>query len=264
MIDIVLTHPHPPMTCGVAKFSHQLAGQLGVPCRAFGRHPFRHPLISIKSTEFQSSQTEWPLTAMWYENYDLFLHDGGHGLCRDDALRGAHRVYAGNAVIANELRAVRPDVVEAFCPATVTGNPSRGTYRVLAFGMASKLHLDRFRSLKTELEEQYPNYTIGLSTAVHEGSPWDEGLTQATEGMRAIFGDRLRVLGFLGDDALAKELIECDAVAAYFTPALRANNTSAWAALAYGKKLYTNTDEYSPALDPAAHSWPKLIEMINA
>jgi hypothetical protein len=82
--------------------------------------------------------------------------------------------------------------------------------------------------------------------------------------MRGIFGDKLRVLGYLGDDALAKELREVDAVAAFFVPALRANNTSAWAALEAGKPLYTNTDEYSPSLDVHTHSWDKLLELLRA
>jgi hypothetical protein len=79
--------------------------------------------------------------------------------------------------------------------------------------------------------------------------------------MRAIFGDKLRVLGFLGDDALAKELREVDAVAAYYVPALRANNTSAWAALEAGKHLFTNTDELSPPL--VAPTWASLVSLIN-
>ena len=56
----------------------------------------------------------------------------------------------------------------------------------------------------------------------------------------------MRVLGYLADDALAAELRACDCVALFYDPALRANNTTAWAALDAGKPLVTNTDEYSP------------------
>jgi len=128
--------------------------------------------------------------------------------------------------------------------------------------MAHKLVLPHFVQLKEDLDRDHPDYTLSLSTAVHEGSPWDEALTQSVEAMRGIFGDHLRVLGFLADDALAKELQDCDAVAAFFVPAFRANNTSAWAALAAGKFLYTNLDQHSPALNPEQYSWDALLQVL--
>src|SRR6185312_5901521 len=149
------------------------------------------------------------------------------------------RIFAANPEIAAAVRPIRPDVITAFCPSTVTGNPTRGKYRVLVFGMAHKLLLPKFEELKRVLDAEHPDYTVELSTAVHEGTPWDTALTESVEAMREIFGDKLRVLGYLGDDALAKELTEVDAVAAFYQPAFRANNTSAWAALDAGKPLYT-------------------------
>lgn len=264
MIDVVLTHPHPPLTCGVARFSHQLAARLGVPCDVLDKRPYAYPLISVKSSE---ADGEWPTVALWYRQFDLFLHDNPHGLCSDTAVRKARHVYAGNRAIVEQVAWLRGEVgpaIEAFCPGTLSGDVSRGPYRVLVFGMGHKLNLPKFRELRAQLEREQPaGYTVSLSTAVHEGTDWPTVLADSEREMRAIFGDRLRVLGFLGDDALAKELQECDAVAAYFEPALRANNTSAWAALEAGKKLYTNLDEFSPPLDPALHSWEKLVELIR-
>lgn len=257
MIDAVLSYHLNPQTCGVAKWSAQLAARLGVPHGRLDALGYRHPLLSIKCSE---------LVGPWHcrlpdTDFDLFLHDVP--LTGRDHVWRARRVYAANAFIAQILREdVRVDIVEAFCPSTVNGNPSRGAYRVLVFGMAHKLLLPHFEALKQQLEIEHPDYTIELSTAVHEGSPWDEALTQSVDAMRGIFGDRLRVLGYLGDDALAKELREVDAVACYYVPALRANNTSYWAALEAGKTIYTNRDEYSPAPDLDAHSWEKLLEKI--
>jgi len=254
MIDAVLSHHMNPLTCGVAKWNHALAAHLGVPCFSIsaGARLARHPLVSIKPSElFGWVGVSTP--------YDLFLH----GYTGGPLVTQATRVYVGNRELAAQLRPIRPDVIEAFCPATVSGDPTRGAYRVLVFGMAHKLALPHFVQLKAQLDAHHHDYTIELSTAVHEGSPWETALEEAVDAMRAIFGDKLRVLGFLGDDALAKELQDCDAVAAYFTPALRANNTSAWAALAAGKTLYTNTDADSPALDVSAYSWPKLLDLIR-
>lgn len=263
MIDAVLSYHLNPNTCGVARFNQQLAGRLGVPLLSFDKHPVAHPLVSVKGSEFGFDRPDWPLIVLWYRRYDLFLHDNPHGLCLNECVRNARRVYAGNQSIAAHLRHVREDIIEAFCPSTIAGNQSRGAYRVLVFGMAHKLLLPHFESLKQQLDIEHPDYTVELSTAVHEGSPWDEALTESVDAMRGIFGDKLRVLGFLGDDALAKELREVDAVAAYYTPALRANNTSAWAALEAGKKLYTNTDADSPPLDASLHSWEMLTALIK-
>lgn len=255
MIDAVLSEHLNPLTCGVAKWNIALARRLGVPCLGLMSHEAReavHPLISVKPSETKTLPG-------WFDSYDIFLH----GVPEHSGwLTRADNIYAANSVIARSVHGVCPGVVTAWCPSTVEGNASRGSYRVLTFGMAHKLVLPHFRNLKLELERDHPDYTLSLSTAVHEGSPWDEALTQSTEAMREIFGDRLRVLGFLADDALARELLECDAVAAFFVPALRANNTSAWAALSAGKFLYTNLDAQSPALDPEAYGWDALLKVL--
>lgn len=258
MIDAVLSYHLNPQTCGVAKFNQELAQRMGVPCLSVYHGSVEHPLVSLKFAELRG---KWALIQL-RAPYEAFLHDAP---CLSDEWRlvlGAARVYAANPQIAEMVRMHRFDVTEAFCPSTVSGNPSRGAYRVLVFGMAHKLLLPHFENLKQQLEIEHPDYTVELSTAVHEGSPWDEALTQSVESMRGIFGDKLRVLGYLGDDALAKELREVDAVACYYVPALRANNTSYWAALEAGKVIYTNRDAYSPAPDLAAHSWEKLLEKI--
>ena len=264
MIDAVLSYHLNPNTCGVAKFNQQLARKLGVPCLSLDYREANHPLYSIKPSEISDEFT------IDYPHFSIFLH-GEFPASADDRLYSVPTIiYAANRIIADAVRPRRPDVIEAFCPSTLDGNPTRGAYKVLTFGMAHKLVLSHFEKLKAQLDAEHPDYTISLSTAVHEGSPWDQALTESADAMRAIFGDKLRVLGFLGDDALAKELQDCDAVAAYFTPALRANNTSAWAALEAGKPLYTNTDADSPinADSPKegapAPTWDALVRLLNA
>lgn len=264
MIDAVLSYHTNPFRCGVAKFSEQLARRLNV---RFGQMAMesapRHPLLSVKFSELLENGATgciqlWPA-------FDLFAHDAPvAGVPAFDRLvTKATTVYAGNGALAADLaKRYNRDVVTAFCPSTLRGDASRGGFRVLAFGMAHKLALSHFRRLKDDLERDHPDYTLSLSTAVHEGSPWDEALTQSTEAMRAIFGPRLRVLGYLADDALAKEIQDCDAVAAFFQPALRANNTSAWAALSAGKFLYTNLDEHSPELNPERYGWDALLQVL--
>lgn len=241
MIDAVLSYHLNPLTCGVAKFNHELARRLGVPCLPM-RTPATHPLISIKPSEMSSAFLGEPTA------YDVLLHDRTLPPV-DPLLSRARRVFYADDV---------------GCPATLSGNPTRGHYRVLVFGMSHKLLVPHFEQLKAQLDREQPDYTVELSTAVHEGSPWDDALTQSTEAMRAIFGDHLRVLGFLGDDALAKELQDVDAVAMFYQPALRANNTSYWAALEAGKTIYTNRDELSPKDGDPPASWDRLVELLRA
>lgn len=263
MIDAVLSYHMNPNTCGVAKFNHALAKRLGVPCDSVcAQDVYTNPIVSIKTLE--TKPRSWHHLVRFIDCYDLFLHDAPSLtlFAQRKALKRAGAVYAANRSIADAIRHRRPDVITAHCPTTVEGNADRGGYRVLTFGMAHKLVLPHFEQLKQDLDRDHPDYTLSLSTAVHEGSPWDEALTQSVASMRAIFGDKLRVLGFLADDALAKELQDCDAVAAFFVPALRANNTSAWAALSAGKFLYTNLDAQSPELNPEKYGWDALLKVL--
>ena len=239
--DAVLSYHLNPQTCGVAKFNQELARRLGVPCLPLSA-PAVRPLVSVKLSETR----EW--VGPCITQYDLLLHDRPSPEWTR-FVQGAGRVF-----YADELG----------CPSTIHGNPDRGTYRVLAFGMAHKLGLQHFRALKTQLDVEHPGYTVSLSTAVHEGSPWDDTLQSSVAAMREIFGDRLRVLGYLADDALARELQECDAVAVYFDPALRANNTTYWAAIEAGKPIYTNRDAQSPQPDDPPVTWDRLLEVLSA
>lgn len=263
MIDAILSFHQNPEGCGVAKFNHALAKRLGVPVMSLDRHPHITPLISVKTSEISESvpdDMKWGIISRWYRTYDLFFHDEPHGLCCHDTIRTARRVYAADETIRRYIvDVIHRDASLAFCPSTINGKADRGSYRVLTFGMAHKTLAPHFSQLKHRLDQEHPDYTIEVSRGAHEGQQVPD-----LSDLRAIFGDKLRDLGFLADDALAKELREVDAVACYYSPALRANNTTAWAALEAGKTLYTNTDADSPALDASAHSWDRLLELIRA
>jgi len=247
MNTAVWTVGHHPSLCGTEKFGHLLAKKLGVP--VLERQQVRageYPLVSVRASEVQQWGAPPP-------KFDLFLHDwysyDGGALAW---LQQATRVFAANVDIARELRPLRPDVIEAFAPSTIQGNPTRGTINVLTFGMAHKLgiHRERYVKLKALLDDAPTDYTVSVSTAIHEGSPWDE-TAKVGDQLRAIFGSHLRVLGYLADDALARELATCSAVAIFFDPALRANNTTFWAAAETGHPVITNLDADSPVADGA-------------
>lgn len=250
MIDAVLSYHANLQTCGVTKFNAELAKRLNVPHAnimdaVIWLGSEVAPLISIKPTEMEHPPHEYFQT--FWDTYDVMLHD--RSLKTDSpTIRRARRVFYAD---------------EIGCPSTINGNPHRGAYRVLVFGMAHKLNLPHFEQLKEQLDREHPDYTIELSTAVHEGHPWDEALAASIESLRRIFDVRLRVLGYLGDDALARLLQEVDAVALYYMPALRANNTTYWAAVDAGKIIYTNRDDHSPQEGDPPASWDRLIELIR-
>jgi hypothetical protein len=257
MIDAVLSYHTNPNTCGVAKFNQQLAQRLGVPLQSvFCETECGYPLLSVKREECHEGY-EWTTGIAdrcdHFRRFDVFWH----GEPDRWVTQKATRVFAANARIADQIREYRPDVIEAFCPATIAGNPHRAPLNILTFGMAHKLQTEKYEKLKALLGDR--DYTISLSTAVHEGSPWS-AVAEAGDQLRAIFGDKTRVLGYLLDDALAKELQDCSAVALFFDPALRANNTTFWAAAEAGKPVIFNADDLSPCRSvleiDALEEWP--------
>lgn len=275
MIDAVLSYHMNGDTCGVARFNKQLAQRLGVPCLPHTTvAPAAHPLVSIKPAEMP-----YPADRYW-ERYDLLLHD---------------RTLSPNSVIMEGAsRVVYAD--EMGCPSTLRGDPTRMGLTILSYGMAHKLQQPLFEKLKSLLDAHGQSYTVCVSSAIHEGSPWDQTTAEHTARLRDIFGDHLRWLGFLADDALAREIREAHTIALFYDPAVRANNTTLWAALDAGTPVVTNLDAQSPpelvhgvsVLDihqltewpdyngerqilragghvaSAAYSWDKLIEKLTA
>lgn len=248
MIDAVLSPHINPLTCGTAKWNVRLAEHLGVPCASVdAKDSFRHPLVSARMSELSPLSTP-------PERFDLLVHDWqtpedfAIPMHWDRWVKGATRLFGANPTLTQQVSTyARRSAVELFCPSSLTGNPDRGQYRVLTYGMAHKFTAPYYEKLKGLLDYAHPNYTVSLSTAVHEGSPWDESLQAAAGCLREVFGAKLRVLGYLGDDGLAGELRSADVVALFYAPALRANNTTAWAALEAGAPLVTNLDAQSPS-----------------
>lgn len=232
MYDAVLSYHLNPMTSGVARFNHQLAERLGVPLHGFNPFSERHryPLVSIKSSEVKELAGLHALFFQSDEGYDLLLHD------RPVQMSAPLITSAGAVMYADEIG----------CPSLVRGNRSRGTINVLSFGFAHKYQTTHFERLKHLLDGTRQDYTVSLSTGIHEGTPWDVTFADNLALMGKVFGDNLRALGFLGDDALAKELHEATVCALFFEPAVRLNNTSIWAALEAGCPVITNLDDDSP------------------
>lgn len=239
MNDAVLTVHLNPHGCGVAKFNLLLAEHLGVPCYQIGTRDAdacQYPLVSIHPRELFGAEPVLPA------RYDLFLHspfENGRGFRTPP-----QRVLIGNATIPVPLHYPTPEIL--WCPSTLRGAPERGGIRILTFGMAGRSQTRYLQQLRAVLKATGTDYSINLSCAVHEGASWDRTMGEAWAHLSAIFGAHARFLGYLFDDALITELRRASGVALFYDPAVRANNTTLWAAFTHGVPVITNLDSHSP------------------
>ena len=240
--DVVLAYHVNPFGCGVARFGQQLAQRLGVPFRVYGSKAER-PLINVKFAELGPFV---PDPAFYYSTYDLFLHDTPSSPQQAAWIRMADTVYAGDPTIADFVAPLRKGVIPLWCPPTIQGNSDRSGGRILMFGMSHKAQRGYYERLKSLLDALQCGYTVSLSAWVHEGRVWDDEFQRMQMAAKDIFGDHLRMLGHLSDDALVREMDQSDYCALFFDPAARANNTTLWAALERCTVI-TNLDSESPS-----------------
>lgn len=280
MIDAVLSYHADPISCGVTKFSQQLAKRLDVGWGTLGTTRINHvdvhhSLVSVKFAELG----ERPM--LFLQPYDLFLHDYQPGGWRQ--VLDARRVFAASRAIADQVRGMRPDVIPAWCPSLVEAQ-AREPITVLSFGMAHKLRADLYETLKEKLDATGENYVVYVSAALHDGTTFGDA-SASFETLRRLFGPRFVFLGTLSDEAMVDRLRTCTYVAAFFEKGLRENNTSVMAAIEHGAIVLTNHDHLTPApltalsrdirTDELPHrdradmlkhfyGWDKLVELIRA
>lgn len=254
MIDCVAGYHLNPWTCGIAKFNAILAKHLDVP--VVGIHAVeldRHarPLLSIKLSEFTAADRN--LLDRWASAragaYELFLHALDGSDLERRLVRGAARLYCGNSELYHELRPVRPDVQELFCPGTILSPQriQRTDLGVFTFGMAHKIRVPLYRRLRELLDATGQTYAVYVSTALHENTSFDDSFVVRFEELQAIFGGRVFFMGYLSDTAVYNHLMDCTYLAAFFEKGLRANNTTVNAGMECGCAVITNLDEHSPA-----------------
>jgi hypothetical protein len=248
MISAVVTHHRNPFRSGVARFNELLAEQLGVPFMGLAdAEGLTSPLLSFKVSELgEDGALVERLMAGW-DAPQLFLHELCDSPLERALIAAATRVHAGNADIATRLRDRHPDVREAWTPGLIVTDAriAPAEWTVFSFGMAHKIRTDEFRRLQKLLDASGRSYAIRVSAANHETATLRDAEVVFDE-MHAIFPDRLYFLGNLSDLAIVDELSRATFFAAFFRPALRANNTSVASAMERGAVVVTNLDEHSP------------------
>jgi len=254
MIDCIAGYHLNPWTCGIAKFNTILAKHLDVEVvgiRAVELGSFERPLLSVKLSEFSERDTaDLDLWAAAHKGqFELFLHAFDGSDVEQRLVASSARVYVGNAELFRQLRSLRPDVQELFCPGTIL-NPQRfmkTDISVFTFGMAHKIRVPLYRRLQELLEATGQTYSVYVSTALHENTSFDGSFVVTFEELQSIFKGNVYFMGFLSDTAVFNHLLDSTYLAAFFEKGLRANNTTVNAAMECGCTVITNLDEHSPA-----------------
>ena len=254
MIDCIAGYHLNPWTCGIAKFNAILAKHLEVPVVGIGDvalGQYRRPLLSIKMSEFTTADAAeldvWSVAKTG--QFELFLHAFDGTPVEQRLVAAATRVYCGNSELYRDLRPVRPDIQELFCPGTIL-NPQRfqrTELSVFTFGMAHKIRVPLYRRLRDLLDATGRSYSVYVSTALHENTSFDGSFVVRFEELQSIFNGDVYFMGYLSDTAVYNHLMDCTYLAAFFEKGLRANNTTVNAAMENGCAVITNLDEHSPA-----------------
>lgn len=272
MIDWILSPQLNPYACGVAKFNWCLAAQIGCPVRdSLTTADEGVPLISAHrvdvSIDILGTWLRWTHAD---HRYDLWLHDDPSDWPLG-WIRRARRVFTAHAGILEALGPVRQDAHLVWCPSTLPPSTSEDfpPPAVLTFGMAHKLVLPCYRALAALMAPLAKEWTLEVSTAIHDGTPWPAGLASVESQLAAIFGPRLRFWGALSNWAVAWSLQRVSVVALFYAEGACANSTTLWAALRAGLPVITNLGAWSPAElrhDETVYdvtqltAWPDLVD----
>lgn len=221
----VVSYHTNPMTCGVAKFSAELARQLGVPFVGRVDDGGAFPLWSLKASEYP--HIPYPLP----DRFGVFWHDAGI----DAVTRAAEIVFYADTSLGS------PGL---WCPSLIS--PRTRPIRLFSFGMAHKLQTARYQRVRDLLYAAKLPYHLRVSVGLHEGTSLD-GAEKHFDALKAIMGpEHVTILGILSDDAVAEELAHAEYVLAFFEHGLRANNTTVHAALDAGRVVVSNIDDATP------------------
>jgi glycosyltransferase involved in cell wall biosynthesis len=250
MFDAVISYHLNAHTCGVARFNRDLARTLGVPLsgmREVDLRGLKHPIISIKKSEIVDTDGEQLLKVL-KGPFSLILHSFEHSQFEVSLIERAYRVLALNEEIRGLVKSIRPDVRVGFAPGlSVLGNEFDVVeLSLITFGMAHKIHPARYAKAGKLLERSGKTFRLEISSALHEGTQFDDSFFDVHEEIAGSFGGNVSFLGFLADAEVSRRLAAADAMLAFFPGGVRENNSSVIGAMNHGLAVITNLDSLSP------------------
>ena len=241
-----------PYTCGVARFNVSLASALNSKVSSLASastYESGKILLSIKLQEIDDAgkvNLEKILSNSSL-TFDVFLHASEDSDLENRLLKRAQRVFAASAEIGEEIKSRRPDVVNLFAPGAPISNVSKQSeISLLTFGMAHKISATGYRKLAKILAASNKSFQLEVSSALHEGTSFDENFFSVADEISQSFGGNVIFLGFLADQEVSRRLQETTALVAFFPNGVRENNTTVMSAMAHGCAVITNLDLLSP------------------
>ena len=241
-----------PYTCGVARFNVSLAKALNskvLSLAAASTYESGKILLSIKLQEIDDAgkvNLEKILSNSSL-TFDVFLHASDGSDLENQLLKRAQKVFAASAEIGEEIKSRRPDVVNLFAPGAPISAVSKQTeISLLTFGMAHKISATGYRKLAKILATSNRSFQLEVSSALHEGTSFDENFFSVADEISQSFGGNVVFLGFLADQEVSRRLQETTALVAFFPNGVRENNTTVMSAMAHGCAVITNLDSQSP------------------
>jgi hypothetical protein len=112
--------------------------------------------------------------------------------------------------------------------------------------MAHKISATGYRKLAKILAASNRSFQLEVSSALHEGTSFDENFFSVADEISQSFGGNVVFLGFLADQEVSRRLQETTALVAFFPNGVRENNTTVMSAMAHGCAVITNLDLLSP------------------
>ena len=241
-----------PYTCGVARFNVSLASALNSKVSSLASASTSESgkiLLSIKLQEIDDVG-KVNLEKILNNSslmFDVFLHASEGSDLENRLLKRAQRVFAASAEIGEEIKSRRPDVVNLFAPGAPISAVSKQTeISLLTFGMAHKISATGYRKLAKILATSNRSFQLEVSSALHEGTSFDENFFSVADEISQSFGGNVVFLGFLADQEVSRRLQETTALVAFFPNGVRENNTTVMSAMAHGCAVVTNLDLLSP------------------
>ncbi|MFM9173743.1 MAG: hypothetical protein ACKOQU_13290, partial [Acidimicrobiaceae bacterium] len=241
-----------PYTCGVARFNVSLASALNSKVSSLASastYESGKILLSIKLQEIDDAGKVnlKKILSNLSLTFDVFLHASDGSDLENRLLQRAQRVFAASAEIGQEIKSRRPDVMNLFAPGAPISAVSKQTeISLLTFGMAHKISATGYRKLAQILATSDKSFQLEVSSALHEGTSFDENFFSVADEISRAFGGNVVFLGFLADQEVSRRLQETTALVAFFPNGVRENNTTVMSAMAHGCAVITNLDSLSP------------------
>jgi hypothetical protein len=252
--DSVFTYHDNIYTCGVARFNHYLAQYLSVPLLRFlnGSNPgVRNPLVSLKISEISEVDTDVIASVLnEFSDYSLILHDYvPTSRLFQNSVKNARVVMGLNNEIVEGLRNIRGDVVSGHTVASY--EPPSGFEAphlvLLTFGMAHKIQSTQYGRIADLLRIDSRSFLLEISSALHEGTQFDDSFFEVGQQISTFFGGNVRFLGFLADSEVSRRVSRASALLAFFPHGARENNNSVVSAMHLSTPVITNLDDRSPS-----------------